>query len=122
MILIKQKILKPLLIPPIFHTIFLNEKYHFFDPRSHLFCFFLNHFYCVLLLPFVRQNPVIDFHFGKKKTKKIKQKTNHIPQHRYKILAAQAIAGVTDPQKVAKIILESTGLDPESYRLGNSKA
>lgn len=40
----------------------------------------------------------------------------------YKILAAQAIAGVTDLQKVAKIILESTGLDAESYRLGNSKA
>lgn len=29
---------------------------------------------------------------------------------------------MTDLQKVAKIILESTGLDPESYRLGNSKA
>lgn len=42
--------------------------------------------------------------------------------NRYKILATQAIAGVTDPQKVAKLILESTGLDPESYRLGNSKA
>lgn len=41
---------------------------------------------------------------------------------RYKILAAQAIAGVNDLQKVAKIILESTGLDPESYRLGNTKA
>lgn len=43
-------------------------------------------------------------------------------KYSYQLLASQAIAGLTDLQKIAKIILESTGLDPEQYRLGHSKA
>lgn len=45
-----------------------------------------------------------------------------LKSYSYKILASQAISGLTDLQKAAKIILETTGLDPESYRLGNTKA
>ncbi|CAK1554519.1 unnamed protein product [Leptosia nina] len=36
---------------------------------------------------------------------------------RYKILAPQAVAKESDPKKIAQIILETTGLDVESYRL-----
>lgn len=40
----------------------------------------------------------------------------------YKILNPKGIDGVADLQKAAKIILESTGLDEETYRIGNTKA
>ncbi|XP_072948928.1 myosin heavy chain, muscle isoform X32 [Epargyreus clarus] len=40
---------------------------------------------------------------------------------RYKILAPQAVEKESDPKKIAQIILEATGLDVESYRLGHTK-
>lgn len=40
----------------------------------------------------------------------------------YKILAPQAAEKESDPKKVAQVILDATGLDPESYRLGHTKA
>uniref|UniRef100_A0A1Q3G4M4 Putative myosin class i heavy chain n=1 Tax=Culex tarsalis TaxID=7177 RepID=A0A1Q3G4M4_CULTA len=40
---------------------------------------------------------------------------------RYKILNPKAAEAEKDPAKVAKVILESIGLDTESYRLGNTK-
>nr|XP_026492055.1 myosin heavy chain, muscle isoform X4 [Vanessa tameamea] len=40
---------------------------------------------------------------------------------RYKILAPQAAEKETDPKKIAQVILEATGLDVESYRLGHTK-
>ncbi|CAH4028638.1 unnamed protein product [Pieris brassicae] len=39
----------------------------------------------------------------------------------YKILAPQAVAKESDPKKIAQIILETTDLDVESYRLGHTK-
>lgn len=45
-----------------------------------------------------------------------------IPLFRYKILAPQAVAKESDPKKTAAIILDATGLDAESYRLGHTKA
>lgn len=56
------------------------------------------------------------------KKSKTKTKTKNPETYSYKILASEAIAGMDDLQKAAKIILESTGLDPDSYRLGNTKA
>lgn len=44
------------------------------------------------------------------------------PNNSYKIINPKGIEGVTDLQKAAQIILETTGLDPESYRIGNTKA
>lgn len=42
---------------------------------------------------------------------------------RYKILAPAAVDKVaSDPKKAAEAILESTGLDPDQYRLGHTKA
>ncbi|XP_026327804.1 myosin heavy chain, muscle isoform X35 [Hyposmocoma kahamanoa] len=40
---------------------------------------------------------------------------------RYKILAPQAVDKESDPKKIAQVILDATGLDPESYRLGHTK-
>lgn len=40
----------------------------------------------------------------------------------YKILNPKGCEGVTDLIQVAKNLLESTGLDPENYRIGNTKA
>ncbi|XP_063536300.1 myosin heavy chain, muscle isoform X36 [Cydia strobilella] len=40
---------------------------------------------------------------------------------RYKILAPQAVDKETDPKKIAQVILDATGLDVESYRLGHTK-
>lgn len=40
----------------------------------------------------------------------------------YKILAPQAVDKESDPKKIAQVILEATGLDVESYRLGHTKA
>ncbi|XP_039753053.1 myosin heavy chain, muscle isoform X6 [Pararge aegeria] len=40
---------------------------------------------------------------------------------RYKILAPQAVDKESDPKKIAQIILEASGLDVESYRLGHTK-
>lgn len=41
---------------------------------------------------------------------------------RYLILNPGGVAGVKDLKKAAEIILQSTGLDPENYRIGNTKA
>jgi myosin heavy chain 6/7 len=40
---------------------------------------------------------------------------------RYQILCPKQIAGVADPKKVAAILLESTGLAEDLFRLGNTK-
>ncbi|XP_038110381.1 myosin heavy chain, muscle isoform X23 [Culex quinquefasciatus] len=40
---------------------------------------------------------------------------------RYKILNPKAAEAEKDPMKVAQVILEASGLDTESYRLGNTK-
>ncbi|KAH9629146.1 hypothetical protein HF086_008595 [Spodoptera exigua] len=40
----------------------------------------------------------------------------------YKILAPQAVEKESDPKKIAQVILDATGLDVESYRLGHTKA
>lgn len=40
----------------------------------------------------------------------------------YQILCPKAIKDVADPKKVAAIILESTDLPEDNYRLGNTKA
>ncbi|XP_063624506.1 myosin heavy chain, muscle isoform X12 [Cydia splendana] len=40
---------------------------------------------------------------------------------RYKILAPQAVDKESDPKKIAQVILDATGLDVESYRLGHTK-
>lgn len=40
----------------------------------------------------------------------------------YKILCSKAVEAEPDLKKAAQLILETTGLDPESYRIGNTKA
>ncbi|XP_011558095.1 myosin heavy chain, muscle isoform X5 [Plutella xylostella] len=40
---------------------------------------------------------------------------------RYKILAPQAVDKESDPKKIAQVILDASGLDVESYRLGHTK-
>lgn len=40
----------------------------------------------------------------------------------YKILNPKAVAGEKDLKKVAQVILDAVHLDPENYRLGNTKA
>lgn len=47
---------------------------------------------------------------------------NQSTKFSYKILNPKAAEAEKDPAKVAKVILESIGLDTESYRLGNTKA
>ena len=56
------------------------------------------------------------------KPKKKHKNANLNQTNSYKILASQAIAGMTDLQKAAKIIMDASGLDPEGFRLGNTKA
>lgn len=65
----------------------------------------------------IQKFPIFNFIFKTQLNVLLHRETN-----RYQILATQAIAGVNDVQKVAKLILESTSLDPDQYRLGNSKA
>lgn len=48
--------------------------------------------------------------------------TNPINKISYKILDPKAVSHLTDPIKIAPIILDSTKLDPELFRLGNTKA
>lgn len=40
----------------------------------------------------------------------------------YQILNPKGIVGIEDPKKCTKILIESTELDPDQYRLGNTKA
>lgn len=40
----------------------------------------------------------------------------------YKILNPAGVDKESDPKKIAQVILEATGLDPESYRIGHTKA
>lgn len=40
----------------------------------------------------------------------------------YKILNPAAVTKESDPKKCAAHILDATGLDPENYRLGHTKA
>ncbi|XP_011558093.1 myosin heavy chain, muscle isoform X3 [Plutella xylostella] len=40
---------------------------------------------------------------------------------RYKILNPAGVDKESDPKKIAQVILEATGLDPESYRIGHTK-
>ncbi|XP_042212117.1 myosin heavy chain, muscle-like isoform X1 [Homarus americanus] len=42
-------------------------------------------------------------------------------KHRYKILASKEMTDIADEKKAAKVCFEKAGLDPESYRLGNTK-
>ena len=44
------------------------------------------------------------------------------PNTSYQILCPKLIQGVSDPKKVAGIILEQTGLADDTFRLGNTKA
>lgn len=44
------------------------------------------------------------------------------PQCSYLILNPGGVAGVADLKKAAEIILVSTGLEAETYRIGNTKA
>jgi len=41
---------------------------------------------------------------------------------RYKILAPAAVDKAKEPKDAAAAVLESTGLDPDMYRLGHTKA
>lgn len=45
-----------------------------------------------------------------------------IPHRSYLILNPGGVAGVADLKKAAEVILLSTGLDPDTYRIGNTKA
>lgn len=40
----------------------------------------------------------------------------------YKILNPAAVSKQSDPKKCAEVILDSSGLDSELYRLGHTKA
>merc|ERR1719376_1483322 len=42
-------------------------------------------------------------------------------KHRYKILNSKAVAEISDEKKLAGTILESVGLVPEKFRVGNTK-
>lgn len=42
--------------------------------------------------------------------------------HSYQILNPKGIVGMEDPKKCTKILIESTGLNEDLYRLGNTKA
>lgn len=44
------------------------------------------------------------------------------PECSYQILAPSQIKDLTDPQKIAGILLATTGLDEDLFRLGNTKA
>lgn len=44
------------------------------------------------------------------------------PPSSYKILNPSAVDKESDPKKIAEVILDSTGLDPETFRLGHTKA
>lgn len=44
------------------------------------------------------------------------------PNRRYQILNPKDISGMEDPKKCSKILIESTALDPDLYRLGHTKA
>lgn len=58
------------------------------------------------------------------KTQTIKQKTisNIHYTNSYQILNPRGIKGLDDPKKATKILIESTSLDEDQYRLGNTKA
>nr|XP_045582183.1 myosin heavy chain, muscle-like isoform X2 [Procambarus clarkii] len=42
-------------------------------------------------------------------------------KHRYKILASKEMASIEDNKKAAEVCFNKSGLDPELYRLGNTK-
>lgn len=42
--------------------------------------------------------------------------------NRYQILSPRGIKGVEDPKKASKILIESTELNEDLYRLGHTKA
>lgn len=44
------------------------------------------------------------------------------PPSSYKILNPTAVDKESDPKKIAEVILDSTGLDSETFRLGHTKA
>lgn len=46
----------------------------------------------------------------------------HSPTRSYQILNPKDISGMDDPKKCTKILIESTSLDPDLYRLGHTKA
>lgn len=48
--------------------------------------------------------------------------STHFPKRRYQILNPKDISGMEDPKKCSKILIESTALDPDLYRLGHTKA
>lgn len=47
---------------------------------------------------------------------------NHPPTISYKILNPAGVNAQKDIKKVASVILDTSALDPELYRLGNTKA
>lgn len=47
--------------------------------------------------------------------------TNKTNRRRYKILCANAIKEPCDPQKATQLILDAINLEPELYRMGNTK-
>lgn len=47
----------------------------------------------------------------------------HLPKkYSYQILNPKGIKGMEDPKKASKVLIESTELDADLYRLGNTKA
>lgn len=46
----------------------------------------------------------------------------HTHIYSYQILNPKDISGMEDPKKCSKILIESTALDPDLYRLGHTKA
>lgn len=48
--------------------------------------------------------------------------STHFPTRSYQILNPKDISGMDDPKKCSKILIESTELDPDLYRLGHTKA
>lgn len=44
------------------------------------------------------------------------------PPSSYKILNPSAVDKESDPKKIAEVILDATGLDAETFRLGHTKA
>lgn len=113
--LLSNSFLVPFVYPIfVFDFLFRNGKYRFIFPKHISFFKSIHSFF--LFSCFITNTK------SQSLILKTTKKKNTIVKNRYQILATQAIAGVNDVQKVAKLILESTSLDPDQYRLGNSKA
>lgn len=89
---------------------------------SSRFLLLIQLFYYIFLLTFKKISIFQYFYFLFFFFNFVYRPTISNPNNSYKIINPKGIDGVTDLQKAAQIILESTGLDPESYRIGNTKA